>query len=512
MGEIRDMITTLLDVKSEFVDARVIRGSKRSISASAMQGIANFPILIEDSISLEEGGMDICRAVEKNYASFLLTVLTMDPFLEVERGETPTADKYLQQFHQNMRVKNPEKGFHISLADVLKESAAEGLDYELMESEAFRMAYKVYEGVTRSIPQDKNVLLNYTIEDVTTGDVINGLTANVVTEARRNKGGNHGSNGGGGNGGGNNNDGDNNDNVSHIDHADRVVTGDRTIVNNPDTAVNTINNNDFTIRSGDTHNHVKPNITNEIKPTIKNEIKQSAGAAKGSNVRDRGTQWKTLSDNDAKKANDLVPTLLHIRVYPIDRYTREELTPIDFMMGVKATIHPIPLAEIAKMVIGAMHNDNVVFNFFRWTTGEIKFFRDFVFALDSIKMDAANSGKDVSGWGPALRRRRRLSKTKVRLTSKSILPNSTLVVSKEGLDYIRDTYGYDLEDPRIVMILMDKYFLLGFVLLDTVARRVSFRFDGIDTTQIYTLDTLKRENQNDDKAFKNMMKMLGRSM
>ena len=59
---------------------------------------------------------------------------------------------------------------------------------------------------------------------------------------------------------------------------------------------------------------------------------------------------------------------------------------------------------------------------------------------------------------------------------------------------------------------MDVYFLLGFVELDAVKQRASFRFDGIESPEMYTLDSLRKENQNDDKAFKNMMKLVGRSM
>ena len=60
--------------------------------------------------------------------------------------------------------------------------------------------------------------------------------------------------------------------------------------------------------------------------------------------------------------------------------------------------------------------------------------------------------------------------------------------------------------------MMNVYFLLGYVSVNTVNQRATFKFDGIESTDTYTFDTLKRENQTDDKAFKNMMKMLGRSM
>ena len=256
----------------------------------------------------------------------------------------------------------------------------------------------------------------------------------------------------------------------------------------------------------------KANNLNQTTVNVTNSIPNNGNAGPKMTVRDRGAQWKPLTDNDCKKANDLVPTLLHIRVYPIDKYTREELTPIDFIMGVKATLHPIPLSELSRMVVTGMRNEDMLFNFIRWTTGEIKFFKDFVFAIDSLKMDAKDTGRDVTGWRPALKRRKNMSKSKLRFSKNSIMPNATMVVSQAGIDYIKDTYGYDLSDERIVKRMMDIYFLLGFVSVNTVNQRATFRFDGIDSTDTYTFDTLRRENQNDDKAFKNMMKMLGRSM
>lgn len=460
MGEIKDAIETISDLKAGFAEAGIY-STKRSISASAMEGTANFPVLVEDSISLDDGIL-ISRAIEKKYASFLLTVLTMDPYLEVEKGQNPSASAYLKQFHQNMRVKDPTKGLHMDLGQFLKESYEENdTDYSIMESEAFKMAYTIYEGVTRSVPQDKNIQLNYTIQEVTSPDSLNErFRTNIPTM--------------------------------------EAGTKSRSNV----TAVNLkTDGGDVRFEDPSYVNNIQVNIP-EAHPTTTNKM----------TVRDRGSQWKPLTDNDCKKANDLVPTLLHVRVYPIDKYTREELTPIDFIMGVKATLHPIPLSEFARMVVTGMRNEDVVFNFIRWTTGEIKFFKDFVFAIDTLKMDAKDSAKDVTGWRPALKRRKNLSKAKLRFSKNSIMPNTTMVVSQAGIEYIKETYGYDLTDERIVNRMMDVYFLLGFVTINNVNQRATFKFDGIDSTDTYTFDTLRRENQNDDKAFKNMMKMLGRSM
>lgn len=507
MGELRDAIETLTDMKASFAEVGIY-STKRSISASAMEGTANFPVLVEDSISIDDALM-ISRSLEKKYASFLLTVLSMDPYLEIKKGQEPSASAYMKQFHQNMRVKNPEKGFHLNVIDFISESyEMTGMEYSVLESEAFRMAHTIYEGVCRSVPQDKNIQLNYAVEEMLTPDTLNGRfrTSMPMMESKRkarNQGGNN--------------------NTYRTDNVDLTTGGGdvsikstRNVTTNSTSRTVNNNNQDYSKVVNNKQNNSK-NITNNTtnNTTIKATLQTNGEVNKP--VIDKshynlGSQWSPLTDNDCKKANDLVPTILHVRVFPIDKYTREEYTPIDFLMGVKATLHPIPLSELARMVVSGMRNENVVFNFIRWTTGEIKFFKDFVFAVDAAKMDAIDAGGDITGWRPALKRRRRMSKIKLRLNKNSVLPNATLVVSQQGIEYIKENYGYDLSQEMIVRRMMDIYFLLGFVSVNTVNQRATFLFDGIDTPDTYTFETLKRENNVDDKSFKNMMKMLGRSM
>lgn len=506
MGEIRDAISTLMDVKAELANAGIY-STKRSISASAMEGTANFSMLIDESIPLDECIL-FAKAAEKKFASFLLTVLTMDPYLEVSKGETPSAEKYLHQFHQNMRVKDSTKGLHISLADFVKEST--DVEYTTMESEAIRVASAIYENVSQSIPQGINARFNYTVEEVTTPDTLN-ERFRVLPLQEAKKGGR------GGNPGFNSSDGDtfvtNNEyNIKHQElhgNVKSLQADDVLNINNNVDANTRFERGAIDARTTIAKGAISTPVDARTTVTVKAPEQK---AAQKVTVRDRGGQWKTLTDNDCKKANDLVPTLLHVRVYPVDKYTREELTPIDFIMGVKATLHPFPVEEIARMTVAAMRNENAVFNFIRWTTGEIKFFKDFLFAIDTIKMDAKDAGRDVTGWRPALKKRKLASKSKLHLTKNSIMPNASLVISQSCVDHIKETYGYDLASEMIIKRMMDTYFLLGYVLVNTVTQRASFRYDGIDTPDIYTYDALRRENQNDDKAFKNMMKMLGRSM
>ena len=344
MGEIRDAIDTLSDLKAQFAEAGIY-STKRSISASAMEGTANFPVLVDDSMSLDDSVL-ISRAAEKKFASFLLTTLTMDPFLEVSKDETPTASAYLKQFHQNMRVKDPNRGLHLSLGQFIKEST--DVEYTSMESEAYKFAYAIYEGVQDSIPQGINVRCNYTVEEVTKPDTLNSrfrallptleaggfedainsyvddIADKKVKKVNRKRGGD---------GWGDTFvDKHTNDINLTAQTGSTIKFGEGTKVQQTDRSIN--------VKPEINVKNSTPNVTNNINIST---TKPSAGGHVTNNP---------LTNAELKKANDLVPTLLHIRVYPIEKVTREELTPIDFIMGVKATLHPLPVEEIARMVSG----------------------------------------------------------------------------------------------------------------------------------------------------------------
>ena len=74
-------------------------------------------------------------------------------------------------------------------------------------------------------------------------------------------------------------------------------------------------------------------------------------------------------------------------------------------------------------------------------------------------------------------------------------------------------YGFDLEaSPMLLDKIMSTYFLLGFVIVNPATNRVDFQFDGFDRPETVTLNTLQKEETRDDKKFKDMMRMMGRSV
>lgn len=443
---IKDIVKSTSDMADEAYStaSKVVRKKASSISSMAMQGTANFAVLVPDDLDLDDAIM-ISQALEQRFSTFLLTIFTMNPYMVVDEKSLASgsiAADYLKKFHQNMGTQfelNPEltnKIFesgqvdesliHDSMVSFVEEaSEIIGVDYDCWITEAANMVYALYEGVNNSGIDALNAKYNYTIESVTEQSILNNMG---------------------------------------------VSTGVSSVLEAP------------------------------------------SGVYKSTGVRDP-RQLKYI-DSDLKKSNDSVPTLLHVRVYPYvsGKDSATTLEPVDFVIGVKATLHQVSTSDMIENLSSGLRNNNKFFNFVRWTTGETKFFKDFLFMVDQQKVDAKQSTSSTSGWWSALRRRKASSTIRRFSKGKTIMPNATIVCTTDDLVVLRDTYGFNLldGDTSLVHELMKRYFLLSFVVVNPALQRVDFLFDGAGQYETSTYSTLSKTAGKDDKKFKEMMKMLGR--
>ncbi len=217
-----------------------------------------------------------------------------------------------------------------------------------------------------------------------------------------------------------------------------------------------------------------------------------------------------LQDNDVKKSNELVPTMLHVRINTLND-NGVNTGMMDFNVGIKAIMHPINSEEMISNIVSACRKQGFLFNAIRWTTGEIKFIKDLLLDIDNVKLDVYNRSKGASPWWLALKRRKGLSKINF-LMKKNILPNATIVISEEEAELIKTEYGFDLHNPYFVDKIMDTYFLLSFVIVDNASQVAHFKFDnGYPSFETVAFSSLERENTNSERKFKDMLKVLSRN-
>ena len=213
-----------------------------------------------------------------------------------------------------------------------------------------------------------------------------------------------------------------------------------------------------------------------------------------------------LTDNDCKKANELVPTTLALSLNVKDKGTFRGT--VNFVIGVKAIMHPVDSSEVVKNMVYACKNSNKFFNFVRWTTGEISFLKDFILHLDQIKSDAISRSSTNNSWWGALKRRKAVARTKRLLpTGKQLMPNATVVMTIEEVNKLKVEHGFDIMNSSMMRKIMDEYFLLAFVIVDVSQELAYFMFDGQNEPQTMSFSGLEREN-NSKNDFKEIYKLI----
>ena len=224
-----------------------------------------------------------------------------------------------------------------------------------------------------------------------------------------------------------------------------------------------------------------------------------------SNAIHRSRTVVRISDNDVKKCNELVPTILTVTVQQMkkDNFGGN----INFVIGVKGLMHPVNSDEMVSNLLDGYKSGNKFFKFLRWTSGEISFLKDLVFNVNEIKEDVIKKHAKGSHWWTTLKRNRTLARIKNIYGEKRILPNATIVCSMEEVMEIKDAYNVDLMDTRNVLRLMDRYFLIGFVVVDESQELCYFMFDGEHDYQALSFKGLERENNNKND-FKDIYKMI----
>ena len=212
-----------------------------------------------------------------------------------------------------------------------------------------------------------------------------------------------------------------------------------------------------------------------------------------------------LADNDVKKCNELVPTTLSVTLQQIkgDNIGGN----VTFVLGIKGLLHPVTSEEMVSNLLDGYKDGNKFFNFLRWTSGEITFLKDLLFNVDGIKDDVIKKHNKGSHWWTTLKRNKTLARVKNLYGKNRILPNATIVCSMEEVMEIKDTYNVDLMNPKHMRRIMDRYFLLGFVIVDESQELCYFIFDGQNEYAALSFAGLEKEN-NSKNDFKDIYKMI----
>jgi hypothetical protein len=246
-------------------------------------------------------------------------------------------------------------------------------------------------------------------------------------------------------------------------------------------------------------NDKKPKSNNKDADPVGDIVKSKVDTSKPSSYHTKAS----LTPSDCKKANEMTPTIITIQYYS----TKQSEVTRQFMVGVKAKIYPIDSDTIVSKLMNADRNRGIL-NFIRATTREISFAKDFLFTIDALKKDAiraARNRESMKDW-KRLENRSRLVKIN-RITGMNLAQAiSTVVITQNDADRLAE-YDINMDNPGVVSYIMNKYSLLGMVIVDQEYELIKLMFDGDRGLEEMTLKSLKKSN-----PAKDLVTLLGKSI
>ena len=219
---------------------------------------------------------------------------------------------------------------------------------------------------------------------------------------------------------------------------------------------------------------------------------------------------KQIVTTDIKKANEATPSLMIINfVTQADGRDNEIVNTA--VIGVKCVIHYIPSSEMMNRMVLKNTDRRGLLNFIRATTGEIQFFRDFLFAIDRAKIDAVaktSKGSNSRIWKMLeIRANRAKMNTTARADNAACAAITMLVLSKAEVDIIKQSYRLDLSKASTMLSVMKGYNFIGVAVIDEVNEKVDFLYDD-GTKNFETISFMSLEREQGAGEYKKMINTL----
>jgi len=549
MGILNDISSSIKDLrelaKSDEVKS-AMSSSRSSLSRKGTEGTLQFPNITSKALSIDHAIM-INKALERQYSVFVQITLSLNPYLDLSRDKDVTS--YLKRLHQNHK-----KGFLNTLGDLSLENSmtiisnedesieakfiiAEGTSMTALKDQTNNL-YHTMDYVNESCLNDlytpKTPLMNFKNPNLNT--FFNNricLDGEIVTEAKldykkyqEQKRHNQASE-----------DETNRHNLQSEELGEKQYRHKKgQDLKDYNLRVRQFNEQQ---KQNDQNNKFKERQLDEIEKqnTINNDFRQQDLNMRQKihdedlyqkekefkyrqerdfeldeirkhefNASNMGNTSVRMSDSECKKANELVPTTLAVSLN-VKEHGNFGGT-INFVLGIKTILHPVTSDEMIRNLVLGCKNSSKFFKFIKWTTGEIKFFKDFILNISDIRTDVLSTmSKKESGWWTSLKRRRQISDLKRRF-GQGLMPNAAITLTMDEVQLIRSNYGYDLTDVKLVSKIMRDYFLLSFVIVDPSQELAMFLFDGENHFQTMSFAGLERENNNSKNDFKEIYKLI----
>lgn len=254
--------------------------------------------------------------------------------------------------------------------------------------------------------------------------------------------------------------------------------------------------------------NIKFNAFNDNK---KKQIYKEKGSMKDiyKNSFKVSSQRPQLNDQKVKKANALNPFTINIPIKV--KAADNAVIDVDAILGLKTKLYPINSGELTDKICSSYKNKINLFNFIRAFSGEIKFWRDFIFALKNAKIDANfNAKKSGSKLWKVLERRSKTSKILQKLNINNLAMSiSTLVLTLDEADYLSKVHNIDLTKANVARDLLSNLNLISLMIVDESLETVRTIMDTGNDEWEY--NTFKAFNRDEELDYKQLVKMMSKT-
>ncbi len=473
IGQLINATKAGIDAASNGTPAKRDAYSYSSTAKAASKLIAVYPVLISKTVSASTAQM-VSKYIEQKGCIIIQLALQMMNISNAENGA-----EYLRRFHQNLNIG--------------------GDDVAAMASIINAMIGDI--GTTRSVQHNSATIAGSIINEKLNEFNLDGMFEN-----------------------------DNSIRISNQQMKELMeIFNDAEKYQIYDTELNERSINDFIVKESADDYRVTFRSFNETKwqdelaknPKAyseykrKKELRNSTKAdleRKKEQENERDTRIKNtvknvqfLKDQDIKKMNSAVPSLIIVRFY--NSSTASVAT--EFIIGVKSKALAVDSNEILRRIANDNKDGKAFLNTMRAITGELKM-TDFLFGLSRTREDL-KSTKVKGAYGDTwalLQNRALAAKTAIaRGQRNDFSAITTVVISREDADDLYKEENLDITDPTVAKHFMESYNLLGFAIVDDALESVKFMFDdGNRYFEEFSYRMLAKETETE--TYKSMLKLM----
>jgi hypothetical protein len=219
----------------------------------------------------------------------------------------------------------------------------------------------------------------------------------------------------------------------------------------------------------------------------------------------------------------------HPTIIKSSMYMKDVANPIDVTLSIKSCPHFITGDQVAMLFDSSIEKQHLLNRIVKLTTGEIKFFRDFIFHMDWVKRDTELYSKfGEHPWYQQFMKRKAANKNMKVLNavlgaipglralvagSNKYLPTATIVLSTDEMEHAtKMKFGFLLKHEETLKQIMNELMLLGIVVYDPTVAVCNMWFNGFKQRIMVNVADMKSSGDSTAELVKLMNNMLRRGM